>query len=96
MNKVNVCVNVRGEVVKCDMNCPQTVEDCCKLLREDEIVRLCHNHIKRNVAIDMRKQAEYVHLMKAYDTADDTTRRGMFSNALGSDTARKTLLRTMQ
>jgi hypothetical protein len=96
MEKVKVSVNVQGEVADAMATLPENAEDCCELLREEELVRLCRNYVKRMVIADLRRQAEYVRIMKAYDAADDTTRRGMFSNALGSDTARKTLLRTMQ
>jgi hypothetical protein len=96
MKKVNVSVNVRGEVVTEMVTYPENAEDCCKLLREEELTRLCQNYVKRMVTGDLRKRAEYIRLMKAYDKADDTTQRGMFSTALASESARKTLLRSIE
>jgi hypothetical protein len=96
MEKVKVSVNVQGEIADAIATLPETVEDCCKLLREDELTQLCRNYVKRMVISDLQCQAEYVRIMKAYDVADDTRRRDMLSTALGSGAARKTLLRTIE
>jgi ribosomal protein S26 len=96
MEKVNLSVNVQGEVCGDDVLMPTKLEDCAKLIPEEKLVKLCRSRIKQMIVSDLRRQAECKRIMQAYDAADDTSRRSMLSTALVSSLARKTLLRTIE